>query len=228
MVSTARLSTWVLIIVLMTAPGMIWLERTYPNLWQQRLAVPDIEPIINRHTPLFPEGKVLPPIITKNTTLTPKDGPIIIAHQVVVPKNITLTIQPGTQLYALEFGQLNIEGNLVAQGTVKNVISFTTDETNLINQTWNGISMNAGAHAQLDYVKFRNASPAIACNTNSQATINHLDIQQGSMGIFTASAACVITNSQILGVQDGVIGQGIIPNISNSRVSGKHSDITTY
>jgi hypothetical protein len=72
--------------------------------------------------------------IDQSTTWTKANSPYIIAMDLLVEKNITLTIQPGTKVFFSKETQLTIAGNLIAKGNKSQKISFTG-----LNQAdWNG------------------------------------------------------------------------------------------
>ncbi len=218
-------STYAVFLALLFIPGLLWLERAYPDTWNERLALPKLEPVVNRHTSVFTAGLTLPAEIREDLSLSPENNPVIISGVSKVAPNVTLTIAPGTQIYVGEFGQLEILGKLQVIGTSQKPILFTTNERYELNQTWNGVVLRPQSEAAIEHVDILRASPGITCEPGSRANISDTRISQGSMGIFTASSDCRVINSHIVGVKDGIIAHGVRANVIDSIVSGTHSDI---
>ena len=96
-----------------------------------------------------------------NTTWSLINSPYIVCDPggagVTVPTGVTLTIDPGVtvQFAAVATNKLNIQGTLVANGTVTQPITLTGLVAT--KGSWGGISaigtVAAPAHVNLDYVK---------------------------------------------------------------------------
>jgi hypothetical protein len=72
--------------------------------------------------------------IDQHTTWTKSNSPYIITTDLLVEKNITLTIQPGTKVLFSNETQITIAGNLIAKGSKSQKITFT----GLNESDWNG------------------------------------------------------------------------------------------
>jgi hypothetical protein len=72
--------------------------------------------------------------IDQNSTWTKSNSPYIITTDILIKKDITLTIQPGTKVFFSKETQMTIAGNLIAKGNKGQKISFT----GLNNSDWNG------------------------------------------------------------------------------------------
>lgn len=203
--SQQRASSVILIVALILIPSIWWLERAQPDLWKERLFLPNLEEVTNKHTPLFSTGRRLPATVAANLTLSPQDNPVIIEGATTIPAGVTLTIQPGTHIYAAEFGQLHVNGKILAQGTPEKEITFATNEVHPLNTTWNGIVLAGNSESAFEYVYITNASPGITCEANSRAAITRVIIKQASMGIFTASPGCIIQDVHFGGVREAII-----------------------
>ena len=70
-------------------------------------------------------------VITKDTTLTPR-RPIVIYDSLVVAKDVTLTLEAGTQLLFHEGAGIDVRGRLVAHGTLEQPVVLRGDRTDHI------------------------------------------------------------------------------------------------
>lgn len=184
-----------IVLALLLLPGAVWLERAEPNLWNERLFLPNLIPVIHKHTSLYSQGRFLPGIITADLTLSPQDNPVIITSATTIPAGITLTIAPDTHVYVAEFGQLDVVGTITAVGTTEKPITFTTNEVYPLNRTWNGIILRPYSTATLEHLTITAASPGITCEAGSNARMTTINIQETSMGIFNASTNCQYVRS---------------------------------
>lgn len=100
--------------------------------------------------------------ITSNSVLNPTVCPVYTAlGTITVSQGITLTIRPGTVIQFIKNTaspvQFNVEGELVAQGSVANPIRLTSASTSPAKGDWQGISflgssINAIVDTQGNYV----------------------------------------------------------------------------
>lgn len=105
-----------------------------------------------------------------NVTLTPQpglEGYEFYPHNIFqVPTGITLTVEPGVKVMMPDAGQLTVQGNLQAQGTPEQPITFTTAISNdmwygLFIGSWeDGVGDTGSAH--LAHAVLSNADIAIA------------------------------------------------------------------
>ena len=219
------LSTALLVVAFILLPIAIWAEQADSKVWYNRLAIPEFEPGPNRHTPRHADGTILPPIIRKNLRLTLNDNPVLLTATTRIIPGVTVTADPGTDFYAYEFAQLIVEGTLSLSGTPTNPITLTSNEVHPLNQTWGGIVITNTGQANITHTKFRYGSPAITCLPSSHTVVTDTLIEIGSLGLFTASRTCSITNSTIRGVRDGVTAIGVEPQVTNTIITASHSDI---
>ncbi|MBI1834131.1 MAG: hypothetical protein HYR90_04900 [Candidatus Andersenbacteria bacterium] len=220
---TILLALFTLIIV----PLLIWLEKVEPKVWVERLLSPDGLSEGPRHQPLVTDGIFLPPVILENMTLT-KAMPVIIPGVVRVPKGITLRIEEGTTVFVHEYGQLLVEGELIAVGTETNPLHFTTNETHVANQTWAGIVFAPQSKGTITDATFHHASPTITCGKESVVALNHATITLGNLGIYTESVNCRIQNSLIEHVTNGVIGIGFTPVVIATTINAKNEKVQEF
>ena len=126
--SKEHLPTIILALALLLVPVAIWFESAEADTWQARLLLPKLALEPDRHTPRLSSGTFLPPEIRQDLTLTPQDNPIIIAKTSRILPGVTVTIQPGTRIFAHEFSSLLIEGTLSSNGTAQKPVTFTSNE----------------------------------------------------------------------------------------------------
>lgn len=223
-----QLSTYLIILVLATFPLAIWLERTQPKLWQQRLFLPDFTHEGNLHTPVYAEGTFLPPSITEDVVFTSDQNPIIVARTVTIAPQAHITFEPGTHIYVHEYGRLDIAGTLTSRGTETSPVRFTTNEDNIINRTWSGISFSPESNGTINHTNIQHASPGITCEPRAQVKITDTIIEHGNLGFYTQSPNCQISDSEIRYTTNGIISIGAKPSIQNITIKAKRNDIQTF
>jgi parallel beta-helix repeat protein len=146
-------------------------------------------------------------------------GDILIADNITVNDNISLTIYPGTTIKFDSGKKLTINGALDAQGTADNRIVFTST-----SGTWDGISLiNADNSSTLEYCEIKYADKGIRC-VGALPTISHNLISNNSIGIYlteigtTTKSVCYneIKDNSTYGIylnnSSNFIGSNIIQN----------------
>jgi hypothetical protein len=116
---------------------------TYPSIYTWRYTTPPLRPQANRFvvTDRDSGGSVVTTRIititydtfdggtlTEDLTLTLDASPYVILDDVLVPPNLTLTIEPGVTLAFAEGVSLFVEGQLAAEGSAGQPITFTRDQ----------------------------------------------------------------------------------------------------
>ncbi len=221
-----HLSTALLITFILLLPIFIWAERTNAEVWQNRLAIPSFENEPNRHTPVHFAGTFLPPTINHDLTLTSTDNPILLTTTTRIAPNATLTLKPGTTIYAHEFASLIIAGQLIAQGSAKQPIQFISNETHPLNQTWGGITVTENGQTNITQALFRHASPALTCLPDSSANLSNVHIKDTSLGVFTMSPTCRISHSRINSTRNGIVAVGVEPSVIDTKIFAADNNIT--
>ncbi len=98
---------------------------------------------INAQTPIIG-------FISENTTWTKVNSPYVSLGNVVVKKNVTLSIEPGVEVEFDEGHKIIIEGTLLARGSAEETIRFTSKETTEPG-AWGGILFeNSSSDANFD------------------------------------------------------------------------------
>jgi len=91
-----------------------------------------------------------------DTVWGPRQGPCIVAGELVVPKGVTLTILPGTMVLFQEGSRMVIHGRLVAEGTTAEPVRFTraADKGRWLGLQFNQtVEDNRIRHALLEYAR---------------------------------------------------------------------------
>ena len=220
-----HLSTAIITIALLSTPLAIWLEKNNYSIWNNQLVLHELQPEPNRHTLVRSEGKYLPRIIEQNLTLSSSEGPFLISGTINIQPTATLTIEPGTQILAHEFGQIINQGVLVINGTKQQPVTISTNELHPLNQTWSGIVSTPQSTTSITNAHIQHASPAITCQTSSTVSINNSLIEQGNLGVFSESQSCNVTDSIIKSLGDGVIYATTEPDLSNTTINAHATTI---
>lgn len=219
--------TILFILLLLLLPAALWLEQADSDFWNSRLAWPTDRPEPNRHTPIYALGTFLPPRITGQLAIGPADNPVVLTDTTYIEETGSLTIKPGTRVYAHEYGQLIVDGQLNSNGSVESPITFTTNEANGANRTWGGIILQPSSRAQIRYTNFRYASPAVSCLSLNPATISRVVIELGTLGAFVSSPACQLEDSIIRSVYDGIALPASLSVPANVVLAAKHKQVIT-
>lgn len=128
-------------------------------------------------------------------------GSIFVNESILVPKGVTLTILPGTQINfkpcrdykSLQYiGFAIVEGTIIANGTSTGQIWFTSDTENPINGDWGGIELYRTNNSIFNYVIVEYANMGIA-QFDSNASISHSIVRWvNSEGIYMERSAPII------------------------------------
>ncbi len=178
-------------LVLVITPALFWLQQAEPEVLQQRLFLPHLTPVIDRHTPLNTTGTYLPPAISTTRTISGDASPLILTGTTRIAPGATLTLAPGTKIYAAEFATLIIDGTLITQGTAAAPVIFSTNEQHEANQLWNGLVVSAGGHGDLRHTTIEYATPAVTCLKNSSVTGDHVYLKNTKRPAFSTTDRCL-------------------------------------
>lgn len=129
-----------------------------------------------------------------NTTWTLANSPYIVTDTVVVFPGVTLTIQPGVMVKFDDDVCLEIrQGYLIAQGTLANPITFTSNSGSPTIGIWGNIYLN-GSHAKISHCNFYYADVAII---NLEDSLKNCTFQYNNIGIgsFNVSQRKVVADS---------------------------------
>lgn len=151
------------------------------------------------------------------------DSPYVMVGDVTVFSGQTLTIEPGVQVLSNAGFQLTVTGNIIAEGTITDSISFSYNGEGI---NWAGIKLEGSAESSFSYCSVRDAEEGI--NTvGAPVEISNCFISNNIQGIHVFGIGydplpivlidnCVITNSQ----------ENAIFVVENSGVTIQNCDIS--
>lgn len=222
-----HLPTLLITLTLLLVPIAIVIEHQFPADWQSRLYLPEFIVPPDYHTPLFTSGTTLPPVIRENMILTADQNPFLLTSATHINPSVTVTIQAGVTIFAAENASLIVNGRLIAHGTNALPITFQSNEKHPLNQTWLGVIAEPQSSVSLQHVSISDASPAVSCLSDSQVSIKQTRLYRGSVGLFQSKSPCRLTDSFINGPTIGLVSIDTLPQVINSLIIAKHSDIIT-
>lgn len=200
-------------------------EHHLPRLWANRLALPEYAGEPNRHTPRSVDGTYLPARLTGTHHYDNTDSPLIIAGPTAIEAGATVTIEAGVLVVVHEFAGLINHGRLDVQGTALDPVVFASNEVHPENQTWNGIITQTGGHTAAAHLWVQHASPALTCHTGSVVQVRSARIENGSIGVYQASTNCIIADSDISNVRDGIVAINAAPTAPNTTIRAREHTI---
>ena len=118
-------------------------------------------------------------VISANQTWTIAGSPYTAINNILVSDSVTLTINPGVEVRFDAGKVLQIDGELIAQGTDSNKITFTSNESNPASGDWGGIvfedvSIDAIVDSiNLEYISGSIIKSCIVEYAGPGITINH-------------------------------------------------------
>ena len=130
---------------------------------------------------------VSPRRITTNTTWTLAGSPYIVNRYVWVDPNVTLTIEPGVVVKVSHpwgpYGEIHVEGNLVAIGTPGNRITFTSIQDDSIGGDSGGDGLTVGDKGQWY---------SIWTSSTGTLTLKWVDVSYGGWGSSDTSYGAIM------------------------------------
>ncbi|MDR3627991.1 MAG: C25 family cysteine peptidase, partial [Ignavibacteriaceae bacterium] len=130
--------------------------------------------------------------ITANTSLY---GQIKLLKNLTVNSGVTLTIQPGSNLFIPNNDTIIVNGTLTVAGTSANPVTFNLSGTG----TWGTIAFNGSGSSgsSLNYVTINNGA-GIRCLNGANPTIQNSTIQNCTQGVYVYNSSPSILSNQIL------------------------------
>jgi hypothetical protein len=164
-------------------------------------------------------------------------SPIILAdHALHVSTGQTLTINPGSLVqFTQTYGELFIDGGLIADGTLTQPITFTTDAASPTPDSWYRIIVTPSGTAQLSYCNLGYSSEALRIES-SNVQVSHCRIHDnGGNGVYifgSNGVTPVFTDTQIdhnggVGILEFPGGSGVYdrgPAYTNISFSANGTD----
>ncbi|MBK7030349.1 MAG: right-handed parallel beta-helix repeat-containing protein [Bacteroidales bacterium] len=148
-------------------------------------------------------------VLTQNTTFSKENNPYIVFQELVVPKGINLTIEPGTELRFSSDTRLVVKGDLIARGTISDSIYYIMN-LQIPNQSlWNGIVFDSASTLMdnegnylsgsiLSFNSIYNTNYSLTISGNSGVLIENTLIRKSSYGLYmNDSEHSVIRNCRI-------------------------------
>jgi Right handed beta helix region len=139
---------------------------------------------------------------TSDTTWTAAGNPYTLTANITVPAGVTLTIGPGVQVLADPASGLDIDGALVAQGTLAAPITFTRSGA---SGKWQGLSVTGTAaapgSASLAYVNVSHGGSCTYCadlyveNSTAVTVANSTFTDSATHGIYAYSGSVNVSDS---------------------------------
>jgi len=163
-------------------------------------------------------GTVVESDITTNTTWTKDGSPYIVIKSITIKKGATLTIEPGTEVVFVNNLFLNVEGSLVANGSLDNKVVFRLRNPAVLDSYFSfvlkgGSIILKNTVVDIPYIELRFSSPAKGVFIVENSTIKNLRFWD-----FTYSKYVNITilNS----IVNGSIGRiDFRPQVSNCTIN---------
>jgi len=124
-------------------------------------------------------------VISTNTTWSLTNSPYIVVGNVLIEQGISLTIEAGTQIKFDNDKYIKVEGFLLAEGTISNRISFTSNSINPSKSAWGGIVIRPTGGSQFNANKdYLSGSKIVNC-----------DISYADKGIYVFGAGLYVENT---------------------------------
>jgi len=146
--------------------------------------------------------------IYTNTTWSLANSPYIVVDTVVVFPGVILTIQPGVVVKFANNKQIEIrQSTLIANGTLTDSITFTSNAGLPIPGIYSGIYLHNGNFVSLEYCNFYFADKALLGNTNDSLKIKHSKFESNNIGInFYLGARSQFDSCSFLNNNTGILG----------------------
>ena len=167
------------------------------------------------------ESKIPP--VNKSGELTADEvwsGNIIVQGDVIVPKNITLTIDKGTRAKFSKGSKLLIEGSLYVEGQINNPIHLSSGEPQQKPGDWNGIIFTeSSSNAKIQYCVI-DFHTQILCQSDSINIANSVIAEGSIAGITCISSSPTIEDSMITRNLVGILCErSASPNINHNAIT---------
>ncbi|MBL7074542.1 right-handed parallel beta-helix repeat-containing protein [candidate division KSB1 bacterium] len=130
--------------------------------------------------------------ITENTTW---DGDIYVYGNIFVNPGVTLTILPNTTIKFDGYYRLNVQGKLIAEGTLTNPITFCKIPS---TQNWFGIMFEDSSNdsSVVKYCNIKDAYRGVSC-IYASPTISNNTISNVTYGIYVSYSSATLSNNII-------------------------------
>jgi len=223
----SRTTSILLSLIIILIPLFFLGERLIGESWRQPLVLPTLEGNPPAGTQLFSSGTLMPTTIDNVITFTAADNPVLVRGTVEINRGAAVIFQPGTSVVADEFASISVLGSLTSQGTADEPTIFSSNMVHPDEQTWSGILAHSGSQVSLTHTTIRHAAPALSCLPGSAVRGTAIDITQSLVGFYDESDSCVLTDSRIQAITDGVVSIGGAPTLTNTDIAAGNQAIRT-
>ncbi|GAB4337090.1 MAG: hypothetical protein Kow0037_19380 [Calditrichia bacterium] len=154
--------------------------------------------------------------ISQNTTWS---GRKYITGNVTVAQNVTLTIQPGSEIKFLDGKKITVNGTLVLNGSAEDTIRISS----MNGQTGYGIKVRSiaepGAQATINYCRLENLSVGIEA-INADLSIQNSLLKGCTKGIYLQNSSADINNNSLIDCSVGIYVDGSSPQVFDNNIYG--------
>ena len=139
---------------------------------------------------LFASPSLADPLTLKGNEVW--SGKVLAKGSIIVPPNVTLTLQAGTEILFPANASLNVQGRLLARGTAKNPIVFHSIAGPKAG-AWQGIILEQGTKegSELLHVRIEGASQCVTL-TGAKVRIADSILRYSGKGIITGVGAYLL------------------------------------
>ncbi|GEM_PF-6582340 len=176
--------------------------------------------------------------INSNTTWTKQNSPYYIDNQVIVKDGVTLTIEPGVEIYFYPTGSLAVNGNIYAVGTLSNIIKI--QRAGDFSYYSGGVALNKlSAINTLKYIEFNNNIISNFSDNSSITNVKFINSSLQSLSSRVTFDYCSFTSNVSnfsIGYLDNTAGSltltiknsifDIVPLIISNQSSSRTANIT--
>jgi hypothetical protein len=195
-----------LVSLILVAVFLTVLLRDEPKL-SNPLVDMSVEQEIKRNAVYENSLPIITGIVDKNIT----QGTYILRGQATVPQNATVTILPGTTIYAERDARFTVEGKLNAVKTM-----WLSNQVHPSKQYWYGLVASNGGEISLSESNVSNTTAAVTADTRGKVAIKNSVFQNNVVGLVTMpNSTAEITDSKITDSTVGIQIIGGSPLIKN-------------
>jgi parallel beta-helix repeat protein len=166
--------------------------------------------------------------VTQDTVWTLLESPFVLANNVTVYPNVTLTIEPGVEVRFGGSFSIIVSGKLYADGT-QNTINFTSNKITPAVGDWGAIEFNGTAKSTLIGCFISYATNGILVD-NANVEIENSTVSLCQNGIGIANGTGIIQNSMIAENQESgitITGAGQVTLENNTIMANGNGILLT-